>query len=81
MTEVKLHAMKSKPLSNQEQPCWFAANSGFNLRKHSTSVVNSMTTKPHYTNKNETPPSENNEIKENNKKEKITVLEALFLNN
>ena len=64
MTEVKLHAMKSKPLSNQEQPCWFAANSRFNLSIHFTFAVDSMTTKPHYTKKDKTPPSENNETKE-----------------
>merc|ERR1719354_1245853 len=50
MATVKRHKMKSNPLTNQEQPCWFAANSGFNLSKHSSFVVDSMTTKPHYTN-------------------------------
>ena len=85
MADVKRHIMKSNPLTNLEQPCWFAANSGFNLSKHSIFVVDSMTTKPHYTNKDKTPPRENNEIKENNQKisakAKITVLEALFKKN
>ena len=49
MADVKRHVMKSNPITNQEQPCWFAANSGFNLSKHSSFVVDSMTTKPQYT--------------------------------
>ena len=42
--------MKSDPITNQEQPCWFAANSKLNLSKHSSFVVESMTTKPRYNN-------------------------------
>ena len=61
MADVKRHIMKSNPLTNLEQPCWFADNSGFNLSKHSAFVVDSMTTKSDYTNKDKTPPSENKE--------------------
>ena len=81
IADVKRHVMKSNPLTNQEQPCWFTANSGFNLSKHSIFVVDSMTTKPHYTNKDKTPPSENKKKQEISAKAKITVLEALFKKN
>ena len=50
MADVRRHVMKSNPLTNQDQPCWFAANNGFNLSKHSSFVVDSMTAEPHYTN-------------------------------
>ena len=80
MATVKRHVMKSNPLTNQEQPCWFAANSGFNLSKHSSFVVDSMTTKPHYTNeeKPETKIEKKNVKKLKGRKAKLTVLEALF---
>ena len=77
MATVKRHKMKSNPLTNQEQPCWFATNSGFNLSKHSSFVVDSMTTKPHYTNEEE--PATKVESKNvKGGKAKLTVLEALF---
>ena len=82
MATVKGHKMKSNPLTNQEQPCWFAANSEFNLSKHSSFVVDSMTTKPHYTNE-EKPATkiENKKVKQvKGGKAKLTVLEALFKN-
>ena len=82
MAPVKRHKMKSNPLTNQEQPCWFAANSGFNLSKHSSFVVDSMTTKPHYTNEDKpaTKVESKNVKKVKDGKAKLTVLEALFKN-
>ena len=82
MATVKRHKMKSNPLTNQEQPCWFAANSGFNLSKHSSFVVDSMTTKPHYTNE-EKPAKKVEKInvkKVKGGKAKLSVLEVLFKN-
>ena len=77
MADVKRHVMKSNPLTNQEQPCWFAANSGFNLSKHSSFVVDSMTAKPHYITEGKTSTKiENKKVKGG--KAKLTVLEALF---
>ena len=72
MAGVKRYNMKTNPITNEEQPCWFAANSGFGLSKHSTFVVDSMTTKPHYNEEKKTL------SKESDEKAKITVLEALF---
>ena len=82
MATVKRHKMKSNPLTNQEQPCWFAANSEFNLSKRSSFVVDSMTTIPHYTNQ-ETPAKrlEKKTVKKlKGGKAKLGVLEALFKN-
>ena len=80
MATVKRHKMKSNPLTNQEQPCWFAASSGFNLSKHSSFVVDSMTTKPHYTNEDKTAiKTESENVKTlKSGKAKLTVLDALF---
>ena len=85
MATVKRHKMKSNPLTNQEQPCWFAANSGFNLNKRSSFVVDSLTTKPHYINEKKTAKKVKNKNVKNVKKvkggkAKLTVLEALFKN-
>jgi len=72
MAGVKRHNMKTNPITNEEQPCWFAASGGFGLSKHSTFVVDSMTTKPHYNEEKKTLAKESDEEAE------ITVLEALF---
>ena len=80
MAIVKRHEMKSNPLTNQEQPCWFASNKRFSSIKHSSFVVESMTTKPHYTENEKTTKKVKKEIEKEieSGKAKLTVLEALF---
>lgn len=78
LANVKRHEMKSNPLTNQEQPCWFASNKRFSSIKHSSFVVESITTKPHYTENVKTTTRVDKEKKVESGKAKLTVLEALF---
>ena len=72
--------MKSNPITNQEQPCWFASNRKFNLSERSYFLVDSMTSKPHHVKDRKTETKVERNIEKNVKsgKAKLTALEVFF---
>ena len=72
--------MKSNPVTNQEQPCWFASNRKFNLSERSYFIVDSMTGKPRHNQDRKTATKVDGDIgkKVKSRKAKLTALDVLF---